>query len=226
MSAASFAVMLAGRGALPFTTLHGLPLYEHALGALAGHRPTVVVDAGHGQLSAIDRDDLDPDTPLLTVADWWAERLHSHGSAGPVLLHDPLCPLTPADFLVALAERAEREPETTLVGVRPVTDTLKAVRGDQIEGTIDRDRIATVTSPVVLGAALLGDPLPPPVEDFTALVAWARERGPVELVRAPSLARRVCDESSIHLLEAAVEMSRQLRSPVSAETARGTRPGT
>ena len=38
-----------------------------------------------------------------------------------------------------------------------------------------------------------------------------RKLGDVELVRAPSVARRVADESSVHLLESVVEMSRQLR---------------
>ncbi|MFN8193166.1 MAG: hypothetical protein U0R80_02680 [Nocardioidaceae bacterium] len=200
-------VVLAGRGALPFTTLHGAPLYHHALAAARHLGADLLVDPGHGQRGAVDHDLLPAGCRLLTPDDWWATR-----GAGPVLLHDALCPLAPADFLTAMADRAAARPAASAAAVRPVTDTLKTVLGDQIEGTIDRDRIATVVSPLLLGAAAL-DALdgPPPFEDFAALVALARKLGDVELVRAPSVARRVADESSVHLLESVVEMSRQLR---------------
>ena len=216
--------LLAGRGALPFTTLHSLPLYRHALAALPQSAPDLVVDPGHGQSSAVDRDLLPPGVRLLTPDEWWAEL-----APGPVLLHDALCPLAPPDFLASMAARAVEHPEASAAAVRPVTDTLKTVLGDQIEGTIDRDRIATVVSPVVLAAAMLAAlDGPPPFEDFAAIVALAREHGPVELVRAPSVARRVADESSVHLLESVVEMSRQLKGPaaVSGGRASGTPAGT
>ena len=48
-----------------------------------------------------------------------------------------------------------------------------------------------------------------PIADVVALVAWLRERGPVELVTAPSLARRVDDASAVNLLECVDELSRQ-----------------
>lgn len=217
MSMTRTVVVLAGRGALPFTTLHGVPLYRHALAAALDLGPDLVVDPGHGQRSAVDRDQLPPDVRLLTADDWWAGR-----APGPVLMHDALCPLAPPEFLASMAERGA-EPASA-AAVRPVTDTLKTVLGDQIEGTINRDRIATVVSPLLLSAAMLAAlDGPPPFEDFAAIVALAREHGPVELVRAPSLARRVADESSVHLLESVVEMSRQLKSPaVSGGRASGT----
>lgn len=217
-------VVLAGRGALPFTTLHGVPLYRHALAALLHLAPDLVIDPGHGQRSAVDRDELPPGVRLLTPDEWWAQR-----APGPVLLHDALCPLAPPDFLASMAARGDERPSASAAAVRPVTDTLKTVLGDQIEGTIDRDRIATVVSPLVLAEAVLSAlDGPPPFEDFAAIVALARRHGPVELVRAPSVARRVADESSVHLLESVVEMSRQLKSPgaVNGARASGTPAGT
>lgn len=211
---AAVAVVVAGRGVLPFTSLLGLPLYAHAVAAVLPWAPSLVVDEGHGQRSAVDRDVLPDAVRVVTVSQWWESR-----RPGPVLVHDPLCPLTPDDFLADLLARAVAGPGASVVGVRPVTDTLKTVTGDRIEGTIDRDRIATVTSPLVLGARVATGAAAPPLADFAATVAWARDRGEVELVRAPSMGRRVTDESSVHLLESVVELRRQVQGPVTDATA-------
>jgi 2-C-methyl-D-erythritol 4-phosphate cytidylyltransferase len=208
------AVVVAGRGALPFNSLLGQPLYAHAIAAVQDWAPCLVIDEGPTQRRAVDADALPAGVAVLSVADWWRQC-----GPGPLLLHDPLCPLTPRDFLRDMLARAEAAPSVTHVGVRPVTDTLKTVSGQIIEGTIDRDRIATVTSPVVVGAQVLDGAGQPPLDDFAAAVSWARRRGAVELVRAPSVARRVSDESSVHLLESVVELSRQVRRPVTDATA-------
>ncbi len=210
-------VVLAGRGALPFATLHGRPLYLHAAEALAGLglAPTLLVDDGPGQRPAVDDVLLPPGTRVRSLVEWWADR-----PAGPVLLHDPLCPLTPASLLRTALDHARDEPSgdagalVSLAAYRPVTDTVKTVVGDRIEGTLDRDGLGIVTAPVVLDRAVLdGAGSPPPVADFGALVAWARARTAVRLVRAPLIGRRVEDEASVHLLECVDEMSHQLRHP-------------
>ena len=171
-------------GALPFTTLHGVPLYLHALARpAAARRPTWSSTRATGSAAPSTATSCPPGVRLLTPDEWWAER-----APGPVLLHDALCPLAPPDFLRLHGRACGRAPGgLARPPYRPVTDTVKTVLGDQIEGTIDRDRIATVVSPLVLAAAVLAAlDGPPPFEDFAAIVALARGHGPVELVRAPS----------------------------------------
>jgi hypothetical protein len=62
------------------------------------------------------------------------------------------------------------------------------------------------------------------VDDFARLAAWLRARGPVELVRAPSLARRVDDASAVNLLECVDELARRVRREPGLTDAAG--PGT
>ncbi len=94
-----------------------------------------------------------------------------------------------------------------MVGCRPVTDTIKTVAADRVGETVDRESLVAVTSPVVLSAeavaALDGWP---DLADFAALVTSLRSRFPVELLEAPSLGRRVEDESAVVLLEAFEEL--------------------
>lgn len=126
----------------------------------------------------------------------------------PVVLHDPACPLTPASYIAELIDRAAGSGRV-LVGCRPVTDTIKAVAGGRVGATVDRDALVTVTSPVVLPAAVVASVDDwPEVDDLTALVTRLRDRFEVELVEAPSLGRRVEDESAVLLLEAYEEVDR------------------
>lgn len=122
----------------------------------------------------------------------------------PLVLHDPLCPLTPAEFLVFAVASAS---STVVAGSRPVTDTIKTMRAERVGGTVDRDSLVAVTSPVVLPAALVAalDEWPA-VEDLVGLVDDLRSRHPVTFLEAPSLGRRVEDESAVLLLEAYDEL--------------------
>ena len=59
-----------------------------------------------------------------------------------LVVHDPLCPLTPAAFIEeAMAECAESG--AVVVGVRPVTDTVKEydAQTDRVGPTADRDEL-------------------------------------------------------------------------------------
>jgi 2-C-methyl-D-erythritol 4-phosphate cytidylyltransferase len=213
-------VLVAGRGRLAFEPLHGEALLAHVL------RTAGRVAAGHAE---------HPDQPVALLLDpgqdadeirrtasgagvrveaveasvWWS------GRRGGVLLLDVLCPLLPVAFVFEVLRRAHASPETAVVGFRPVTDTVKSVVDGRIMGTIDRERLGIVTSPVwVPGEALAGTApgqAPDVPSDVSELVGWLRERCPVELVRSPSVGRRVEDVASVHLLECVDEIARRTR---------------
>jgi hypothetical protein len=172
-----------GRGSLPFTLLHGESLVATASWALA--------EAG---------------AELLDFnADW--SSVQSREAA--LVVHDPLCPLTPVPFLrtaiaaVCSDDAAPHDPGLVVVAVRPVTDTVKTLTGGMVGATVDRSALVAVTSPVVLSAAVVaGLPDWPDLCDLGALVRSLGARFTVSLLEAPALGRRAVDESDVHLLEA------------------------
>ena len=107
---------------------------------------------------------------------------------------------------------------------------MKTVVDSRIQGTSDRAGLAALVSPAVVArdvvAAAIADDERPPVEDFSLLAGWLRARGEVRLVRAPSLARRVDDASSVNLLECVDELSRRVRREPGAATAGGVSDAT
>ncbi len=223
---------LSGRGRLPYVTLHKVPLYLHALKALAAageRRVLVVVDAADRERVARDVRQVAVSADVRADADWWDD-LRPHDLGAGLLVHDALCPLASADFLRSVRAESRAHPEVSLLAYRPVTDTVKTVVDSRIQGTIDREGLAALVSPAVVGPrvlrAALADEGPPPIDDFGRLAGWLRARGEVELVRAPSLARRVDDASSVNLLECVDELSRSVRrdQPVVPSDAAG--PGT
>ena len=165
-----------GRGSMPFALLHGESLVAVAAWA-----------AGEAGIELLDFD-----------TSWQQVQEREE----PLLLHDPLCPMTPVAFLREAVVRAV-DGDAVVVGVHPVTDTIKAVREGRVGGTVDRDGLWSVTSPVVLPASVVGALADwPDADDFAALVTGLRERFPVEFLQAPALGRRVEDESAVALLEA------------------------
>ena len=122
----------------------------------------------------------------------------------PLVLRDPLCPLTPIGFLREAVRRCRAE-DTVVVGVRPVTDTIKTVASDVVGETVDRDSLNTVCSPVVLPASVAALEDWPDLDDFAALVTTLRERFPVHVPGGSALGRRVEDESAVALLTAFAE---------------------
>ncbi len=168
------------RGSLPYRLIHGEALVAAAAWAMG--------EAGV--------DLVDVTVPWHVVAEL----------GRPLVLHDPLCPMTPVPFITEAVRRAV-EGDAVVVAVHPVTDTVKSVEvgpdGPVVGATLDRESLWAVTSPVVLSVpvvAALEDW--PDVDDFGALVSALRSRFPVTFVQAPPLARRVEDESAIRLLEA------------------------
>ena len=171
-----------GRGALPFRLIHGESLVATAAWA-AGEAGVELLDQTVPWDVVVEREDT-------------------------LLLHDPLCPMTPPEFLARCADRAAVNGEV-VVGVRPVTDTVKVVADGAVGATVNRDGLVMVCSPVVLPSSivadLLGDGGSLPSTDFAELVTRLRERYGVErvtFVDAPPQARRVASEEDIEALEA------------------------
>jgi 2-C-methyl-D-erythritol 4-phosphate cytidylyltransferase len=119
----------------------------------------------------------------------------------PVVLHDSLCPMTPASFLVDCVLAAE-ERGAVVVGVRPVTDTVKQVEGGFVGETVDRDELVVVTSPIVLPPAVVAALEVLPSTDFAALAHALSARFPVVTLEAPPEGRRVGTPDDVRLLEA------------------------
>lgn len=165
-----------GRGSLPYATIDGEPLVALASFALE--------DAGAVMV--------DFDVPFDRVRDL----------GRPLVVHDPLCPLTPIPFLHRAFEVADSE-DVVVVGVLPVTDTIKTATGDVVGETVDRESLWLLASPVVLPPkALAGLDDWSDFDDLAGLVTRLRAAGEVRLLEAPALARRVDDPSSVVLLEA------------------------
>lgn len=217
---------MAGRDGLPFATLHKVPLYLHALRALvaSGGGPGAGRGAGLDVVVAVDAADVARverevrhaglEVRVRPGAGWW-DHVGTVGAEAGLVVHDALCPLAAADFLREVRTAAAARPEASALAYRPVTDTVKTVVDSRIQGTIDREGLAALVSPAVVAPRVLAGALAegeaPPVDDFAALATWLRARGEVELVRAPSLARRVDDASSVNLLECVDELARRTR---------------
>jgi hypothetical protein len=163
------------RGSLPYGVIHGEALVAAAAWAMG--------EAGV--------DLVDVNVPWHVVADL----------GRPLVLHDPLCPMTPPDFIAACVDVATAR-DVVAVGVRPVTDTVKEVTDGRLGRTVDRDGLVTVCSPIVLPARVVAALGSRPATDFVALVSQLRSSYDVELVEAPPAARRVADEDDVRALEA------------------------
>lgn len=169
------AVLEDGRGSLPFALIHGEALVACAAWALG--------DAGI--------------TPL-DVGTPWAALVES---GLPLVLHDALCPMVPASFLRACLDLAQ-ERSAVVVGVRPVTDTIKTIADGLVGDTIDRDELLSVASPVVLPATVVEALDGLPTTDLPALAGLLAKRFPVLTLPAPAEGRRVRSLDDVRLLEA------------------------
>lgn len=167
-----------GRGSLPFALIHGEALVATAVWALG--------EAGV--------------TPVDVGTDW----AHVQQAEEPFVVHDPLCPMTPPDFIARCVAEAV-ESGQVVVGVREVTDTVKERVGDRVGATVDRSGLAVVCSPVVLPASAVAELDAPPDPDLVALVTGLEERYDVRRVPAPAEARRVASEDDLVLLAALTE---------------------
>lgn len=164
------------RGTLPYQLIHGEALVTVATWALE-----------QAEVEVVDQ---------RVAWDELAER------GEPLVLHDALCPMTPPEFLARCAGIvAERG--VVVVGVRPVTDTVKRLAEGQVGATVDRDSLVGICSPVVLPPDVVATlPDGPPTTELVGLTRWLRERYDVELVEAPEAARRVASAEDLRVLAA------------------------
>ena len=166
-----------GRGSLPFALVHGESLVAAASWALTTAGATLF-DYGVSFAAVQDADQM-------------------------LVIHDPLCPLTPVAFLEQAIEECARS-GAVVVGVRPVTDTVKEHDPDSgdLGATLDRDQLRLVTSPVVLPAAVVAALDGLDTDDFAVLVDALTQRFPVRHLQAPALGRRIVDEADLEVLGA------------------------
>ena len=119
-----------------------------------------------------------------------------------VVLHDALCPMTPPAFIAACLEQARTSGEV-VIGVRPVTDTVKVVADDRVGETLDRDDLVAVTSPLVLPASVVAQLDRRPDTDLARAAAELAAAGHrVRPLPAPSEGRRVSSVEDVRLLDA------------------------
>lgn len=168
-------VPLDGRGSLPFALVHGESLVAAASWAV-GESGVQLFDAS------------------VTF-----DQVRDSGLA--LLLHDPLCPLAPADFLARAAELSA-ETGTVVVGYRPVTDTVKQRSGDSLGETVDRNGLRAIATPVVIPASVLDRLDGLETADVARLVARLAELSSITWLEAPPVARRIRDEDDLLVLEA------------------------
>ena len=170
-------VLIDDRGSLPFALIHGEALVAAASWAL-GESGVLPVDLGTEWAGLVDSEE-------------------------PVVLHDVLCPMTPPWFLAACVREAV-EHQVVVIGVRPVTDTVKQVVDGFVGSTLDREALVRVCSPIVLPPAVVAavDLGPADLADLAALAATLRDRFPVRLREAPPEARRVESLGDVAALEA------------------------
>lgn len=164
------------RGALPYALVHGEALVACAAWALG--------DAGV--------DLVDASVPWSGIVE----------AGEDLVLHDALCPMTPATFIASCLDLARRTGRP-VVGVRPVTDTVKVVSDGLVGETLDRDRLLAVASPLVVPAAVLALlPARPSSDLAVAVASLAAADHQVETLEAPPEGRRVASVDDVRLLEA------------------------
>lgn len=173
------------RGSLPFSLIYGEPLIAVSVFALEA--------AG---------------VQLLDVRTAW-ETIVATGL--PLVLHDPLCPLTPVSFLGEAMETSVAR-DRVVVGVRAVTDTIKPDRGDRLGPTVDRSILREVVSPIAIPARVVAVLEGWPVGDFAHIASSLMGFG-LDDVEAPALARRVRSVEDIPVLEALGRVNGAERDP-------------
>ena len=167
-----------GRGSLPFALIHGEALVAAASWSLgeSGVTPVDFTTSWEGIVAAEE----------------------------PLVLHDSLCPMTPPAFIAHCVSTALAR-DAVVVGVRPVTDTVKNLAVEDgvpvLGATVDRSTLVSVASPIVLPPAVVATLDAWPSGDFAEIAGALARRFPVVSVEAPSVGRRVASADDVRLLE-------------------------
>ncbi|MFC6152776.1 2-C-methyl-D-erythritol 4-phosphate cytidylyltransferase [Nocardioides yefusunii] len=176
------------RGTLPYALIHGEALVTAAAW-------------GMGEAGVLPGDSGVP---------WDEIREHVVETGATLVLHDPLCPMTPAAFIADCVDRAHRQ-RVVVVGVRPVTDTVKTVTDGVLGETVDREDLRQVVSPIALPSSVVAAMPNLPSTHFDVLVPLLREHFPIALVEAPAEARRIVTADDVRVLE---ELTRRETGPL------------
>jgi len=201
-------VPVIGREPLAHRSCRSVPLFAHAVAAVGALGRTTVV-TGDVRLPR-DRwpQPLDHDVVALPAGE---DTLRSAAAkADVVVIHDPLCPLVTATFIRRVVAAATGAPA---IAVRPVIDTVKRTSRGVITGTVDRETLRIVTSPIVMDPvtfAAIPD-LGAALRDLGGLTRWLVEQAAVTLVLAPSGGRRIEDDSAFGLMMSMDAVRHQLR---------------
>ena len=167
------------RGSLPFALIHGEALVAAATWSLgeSGVTPVDFTTSWEGIVAAEE----------------------------PLVLHDSLCPMTPPAFIAHCVSTALAR-EAVVVGVRPVTDTVKKLTAEDgvpvLGETVDRSALVSVAAPIVLPPAVVAALDAWPSGDFAEIAGALARRFPVVSVEAPPVGRRVTSPDDVRLLEA------------------------
>jgi hypothetical protein len=200
-------IPLVGRGSLVHRSLSGAPLVDRAVMLASSVCSEIVIITGPD-----DEASLTPHAgaDVLCLPDDDAALQHRLAAADQVVVHDPLCPLVPERFLRSMVAGSGSR---TVAAVRPVVDTIKATEDGVIAGTVDRDRLRVVSSPVVMPAAVMRGlaQLDTLLADLSVLVTVLRSCADVEFVIAPSSARRIEDSSGLRLMASVDAVSHRTR---------------
>jgi 2-C-methyl-D-erythritol 4-phosphate cytidylyltransferase len=175
-------VPVEARGSLPFALVHGESLVAAASWALSTAGVQII----------------DATTSYDAVRE----------SGQALVVHDPLCPLTPVEFVEEAVGVCTRG-GAVVVGVRPVTDTVKEQVGEHLGRTHPREELMVVASPVVLPPAVVAALEGVETDDLATWVAGLAERFPVRYLEAPPLARRITSVEDLAVLEALSRASRR-----------------
>lgn len=110
--------------------------------------------------------------------------------------------MTPPSFIAACLDRA-RTSGHAVVGVRPVTDTVKVVAHGLVGATVDREGLVAITSPLVIPADVVAALAQRPPSDLASAVADLAAAGhTVETLVAPAEGRRVTSLEDVRVLDA------------------------
>ncbi len=197
MSSVLGLVPVIGREPLAHRLCPSAPLYAQAVTAVAalGHATVVT---GHIPLPQ-GRWSQSADHDVVELPEGDSTLRSAAANADCVVIHDPLCPLVTSAFIRRVVAAAAGAPA---ISVRPVIDTVKGTSGGVVTGTVDRETLRIVTSPIVLDPATFAaiPDLSVALRDLGALTHWLRERVSVTLVTAPSPGRRIEDDSAFELM--------------------------
>ena len=150
------AVVDEGRGSLPYALIHGESLVACASWALGS--------AG------------------VTLVDYSTTWAGIRAAEEPFVLHDTLCPMTPAAFIATCVARS-------------------SAGGVVVVGCMTSTGERVIASPVVLPRLVVAALADVPSYDFDELVAALEARFPVEYAEAPSAGARVSSPADVRLLE-------------------------